>query len=121
MVAEYGYVSCAGTFSPSTEPILMIRAGSSHDVSLPGVLTAAASSRGSSFWVSVKTRCRFRVRTFAKASSGKEEMESPQVARRTCKLPQLLSEAFLSPSLTAGVVDEDMQFFDIERNSQGPQ
>lgn len=47
---------------PSTEPMLMIEAGSFS--------VAAASSKGSMAWVREKTRLRFRFITFSKALSG---------------------------------------------------
>ena len=60
--ALYENVSREGTRIPSTEPILIIREGSS------GV--AAASRRGVRSWVMEKTRVRFSVRTRVHAESG---------------------------------------------------
>ena len=77
LLALYEKVSREGTRRPSTEPILIIRAGSA------GV--AAASKRGVTSCVMEKTRVRFRVSTRAQAASGNSSKGAPQL------LPELLT------------------------------
>lgn len=69
--AEYENVSRVGTRIPSTEPMLITRAGDSGE--------AAASRRGVTAWVIVKTRVRLRVRTRVHALSGNSSYGAPQL------------------------------------------